>query len=260
MAHFKLVGTSSNFQMISEQLHPLVSSHLRESPRIQFAPAEALLIGRAVRAFPECRFLVFGAGNDSAMWRRINSNGVTVFLEHNPDWIRKVTQGDASLDIRQVEYSTRITQWRAWLDAAEPARLKIPTGVDDNAWNVVLIDAPNGFAMVDDYPGYGPVHGRMQSIEAARRLVAAGGFIFVHDAERVVEAACSNQLLGPGGRLLFQFRMTKNNGRKTEMRCYFFPAPADGVPWRARRLQFLSWWLGVRQIPDTQKRFRATNA
>jgi uncharacterized protein (TIGR01627 family) len=245
--------------MSVSKLRSQVREHLRERPTIQLAEAEALLVSLAVRQYRMCRLLIFGAGHDSAMWNDINAGGRTVFLEHNPNWIRQVTRGDASLDIRQVEYTTRITHWREWLNAAKPDTLKLPSGVDDASWDVILVDAPNGFAMMDEYPASGPIHGRMQSIEAARRLITPGGYIFVHDAQREVEAACSDRLLSRDGHQLFRFCMTKNNGKRTEMRCYFFAAPGKRVPLRARRLQFLSWWFGVRQIPDTQERVRATH-
>ena len=249
-----------DFSALKQKSPPrLVRACLRSRPKIQFAEAEAMLVARAVRQFRECRFLVFGVGNDSAMWHGINSSGATVFLEHNPEWIEKIRQRDGPLDIRRVEYTTRITQWREWLDAPRRARLELPCDIREGAWDVVLVDAPNGFAMVEEYPGFGTIHGRMQSIEAASLLVAPGGFVFVHDAQREVEAACCDRLLKRDGRLLFRFLMEKNNGNLTEMRCYFFPGPTSGLTWQARWLQLLAWWLGVWRIPDSQERVRAAS-
>jgi hypothetical protein len=167
-------------------LRHFIRDELRAQPRIQFTEDEAILVGSAIRLFPRCRLLVFGAGHDSTMWSRINALGTTVFLEHNPDWIGKVQQADPSLDIRAVEYTTSITQWRELLDQPGSLEMDLPPDVCRKTWNVVLVDAPNGFVMADEYAGSGRIHGRMQSIHAASLLVAAGGYVFVHDAERQV--------------------------------------------------------------------------
>ena len=34
------------------------------------------------------KFLVFGTGFDSNIWRFANKEGITLFLEHNSEWIK----------------------------------------------------------------------------------------------------------------------------------------------------------------------------
>lgn len=236
-------------------LRHLIINQLRAKPRIQFTESEARLVGTAIRQFQRCRLLVFGAGNDSSMWNQINAGGSTVFLEHNGDWIGKVREADPSLDIRAVEYRTRITQWRELLDQPDSLAMNLPQEIRATTWDVVLVDAPNGFIIANEYPGFGPIHGRMQSIYASSGLVAPGGFVFVHDAQREVENACCDELFSGACRELFRFRTRKNNGTLTELRC-FFASPAGKFSWSACRLQMLVTWLRVGRRPDLQERWQ----
>ena len=36
-----------------------------------------------------CKLLVFGLGNDSYLWNKINKDGTSYFIEDNQDWIKK---------------------------------------------------------------------------------------------------------------------------------------------------------------------------
>lgn len=237
----------------------LISQIIRDEivakPQIQFSEAEARLVGSAVRPFPSCRLLIFGVGHDSTMWNRINARGTTVFLEHNADWIGKVRQADPSLDIRAVEYTTRVTQWREVLDRPDSLEMNLPQDIHETHWDVVLVDAPNGFIIADEYPGFGPIHGRMQSIYAAGGLVASGGFLFVHDAQREVESASCTRFLSGSCRELFRFRSRRNNGHFVELGC-FTRSPGSRFCWSAFRLQLLANWLRILRAPDTQERWQ----
>jgi hypothetical protein len=189
------------------------------------------------------------------MWDQINAGGTTVFLEHNADWIAKVREDDPSLDIRPVEYTSRITQWREGLDRPDSLEMVLPSNIRETHWDVVLVDAPNGFIIADEYPGFGPIHGRMQSIYAASGLVAAGGFVFVHDAQREVESASCTRFLSDSCRELFRFRSHRNNGHIVELGC-FTRSPGSRFCWLAFRLQILANWLRILPGPDTQERWQ----
>jgi len=232
-----------------------IRHHLHNEPRIQFTEAEARLVAAAIAKFCHCRLLVFGAGNDSSMWQQLNAGGTTVFLEHNPEWIEKIRSIDAVLDIRPVEYTTRITEWRELLGQRDSLQMDLPQDVRQTRWDVVLVDAPNGFVIADEHPRLGPIHGRMQSIFAASQLAAPNGYIFVHDAQREVENACCEKLLTGSCRELFRFRTRKNNGTSTELRCFSRPSHTGNFSWAELRLQMLAAWLRLRRRPDRQERW-----
>lgn len=141
----------------------------------------------AVQARPGGSFLVFGCGNDSRLWERVNTAGRTVFLEHHPQWAGDVAASIQS-EVILVSYWTQRAQWADLLDQPERLVMDLPPSVRDHQWDVVFVDGPTGFD--DSTPG------RMQSIFEASRLVSAGGMVFVHDCERPVEAAYSTVYLG----------------------------------------------------------------
>lgn len=232
-----------------------IRNHLRKEPGIQFTEAEARLVATAIVQFRPCRLLVFGAGNDSSMWQQLNEGGTTVFLEHNPEWIVKIRGSDASLDIRPVQYATRITKWRELLDQGDSLQMDLPQDVRRKRWDVVLVDAPNGFVMADEHARLGPIHGRMQSILAASQLVASKGYVFVHDAQREVENACCEKFLANSHRELFRFRSRRNNGHIAELRCFARSAFACSFSWPTFRLTMLAAWLHIKRTPDRQRRW-----
>lgn len=227
-----------------------IRHHLHNEPRIQLTEAEARLVAAAIAQFRPCRLLVFGAGNDSSMWQQLNEGGTTVFLEHNPKWIDSIREVDASLDIRRVEYTTRITRWREHLDRPSSLEMDLPQEIRETRWDAILVDAPNGFIIADEYPGPGPIHGRMQSIFTARELVTSGGYVFVHDAQREVEDASCTRFFSDSCRELFRFRSHRNNGHFAELRC-FTRSPGSRFSWPAFRLQILANWLRILPTPAT---------
>lgn len=132
--------------------------------------------------------LVFGLGNDSAYWRRVNRGGRTVFIEDHPLWLERVPGKDPLIEAYLVEYGTERHQWREMLNDPASLPMYLPSEVLEDEWDVVLVDAPNG--MRDSSPG------RMKSIFIASVLRADDSDVFVHDCNRPVEMAYSERYLG----------------------------------------------------------------
>ncbi len=149
---------------------------------MQLRPLELLFIGDTIKAVEGCRLLVFGVGNDSPYWAQLNATGRTTFLEDNPDWLDSVRDRAPFIDARFVSYRCNVTQWQEVLEDERALVLDLPVDIREGAWDVVLVDAPLGYN--EDDPSF---PGRMSSIYMASRLVADGGFVFVHDAQRRVE-------------------------------------------------------------------------
>jgi glucuronoxylan 4-O-methyltransferase len=158
---------------------------------IQLWVREILFVLAAIRARAACKLLVFGAGNDSAMWQRLNRAGRTAFVEDDPTWIRRLAARDRALEIHAVRYPTRMSRWRQLLDAPDQLELALPVAVTAESWDVILVDGPCGNPTPDVDPP-----GRMCSIVAARRLVAPHGDVFVHDCERDVEREYCARVFG----------------------------------------------------------------
>jgi glycosyltransferase involved in cell wall biosynthesis len=155
---------------------------------IQLQRDELLPIVRAILAVSGCRLLVFGCGNDSPLREKINQGGTTAFLEDEPEWVSAARSRLTSSIVEQVQYRTRVADWRAQLDAGDALLLDLPDSIMRRRWDVILVDGPAGNE--DHLPG------RAQSIVTARRLVAPSGKIFVHDCDRPLERAFCARYLG----------------------------------------------------------------
>lgn len=213
------------------------------------------LIGEAVSLFPCCRLLVFGVGRDSPMWRDLNPNGTTLFLEHDRRWLHEVRSRHPDLDVLPVTYTTNIEEWRELLDRPARLQLDLPDRVRGTRWDVLIVDGPPGMSAAMQDGMAEPIHGRMQSIAAARDLVTDGGVVFVDDTNREVESKYAYKFLGSGaGRRLFTWRSRRRNGAKVEMMCFHFPGRAPRTDDRSRRLRWAAakmnvfWLFGVRAL------------
>ncbi|MDZ7839360.1 MAG: hypothetical protein U5R46_00855 [Gammaproteobacteria bacterium] len=156
----------------------------------QFEPVEIHAVYESIVRFPACRLLVFGAGQDSALWCLLNRSGRTVFLENDEHWVSMVSRRHPSIDCRLVRYFHNILDWQALLDRPEDLEMALPRDILDTAWDVVLVDGPAGYELDRTFPG------RMSSIYIASKLVDEDGAVFVHDAERQVESAYCASFLG----------------------------------------------------------------
>jgi hypothetical protein len=147
--------------------------------------AEYLHVARLVRGLAPCRFLVFGAGEDSAGWVETNSGGTTLFLENDAGWREKIAPRVAAARILQVEYAQSFEAWEA--AGFPPGGVSLPGVAEevlDGDWDIAFVDAP-----------WGPTYGRHQSTWAATRAVRPGGFIALHDCDRDREQAVCRHVL-----------------------------------------------------------------
>jgi hypothetical protein len=162
---------------------------MRKTNQIDLSKDEMKHIADEVRHRNFCNFLVFGLGNDSIFWHRLNLGGKTVFLEESEWWLKKVQEQNSALLAYLVEYNTNRTQWRDLLYSPNKLEMQhILPQVKQESWDVILVDAPTGSS--DDCPG------RMKSIYLAFQLVTSGSSIFIHDCDREIEQAYCDHFFG----------------------------------------------------------------
>ena len=65
-----------------------------------------LKIAKKLSESSPCNLLVFGLGEDSYLWKKINNGGVTIFLEDSKEWIASINDG--TLDVEHVIYQTSV--------------------------------------------------------------------------------------------------------------------------------------------------------
>jgi glucuronoxylan 4-O-methyltransferase len=161
---------------------------MRRLNEIQLSPGELSLIIDTVKAKAPCNFLVFGLGNDSTCWLRINRGGKTVFVEDDTVWFRKVIPHGQKIKAHLVNYGTLIGQWKELLDSPRRLEMALPEEIENERWDVILVDGPAGWN--DESPG------RMKSIYHSSRLAGNSTDVFVHDCDREVEQIYCDRFLG----------------------------------------------------------------
>jgi len=160
---------------------------LRKKLGIQITSKQLQEIINTLEKKRPCNFLVFGLGNDTPLWNRVNKKGRTVFLENMKEWYDKVIEKNTKTEAYIVKYTTKRKNWKKLLKNKKKLFLKLPKEITEIKWDVILVDAPRGWR--DDQPG------RMQSIYMASKLIKKKGHIFVHDCWREVEAVYSDKFL-----------------------------------------------------------------
>ena len=167
----------------------------KKYPGIQLMPSEIVAIARALQSHDDCKFLVFGLGNDSPAWSELNRNGKTVFLEDNPEWHSKISKQYTDLETYLVDYKTTIDQWQSLLSSPDELKIELPDQLLSEEWDVILVDGPCGAKdwHLGEFGTLPP--GRMTSIFMSSELCKTGGDVFVHDCEREVEDAYTKKHL-----------------------------------------------------------------
>ncbi len=137
-----------------------------------------------------CNFLVFGLGQDAFLWKQINENGRTLFLEDDSEWISNFQ--DSDLEIETVIYDTKAEDHKTIGFNEKLLNMEISENVGKISWDMILVDGPLGHNPPRPYKG----PGRMQSIYTAHKLLKKGGICVVDDFGRLIEKIYSNHFFG----------------------------------------------------------------
>ncbi|KAJ3047835.1 hypothetical protein HK097_011135, partial [Rhizophlyctis rosea] len=162
-------------------------------------------------------FLVWGLGYDSPIWENANcvsgdkavdGNGTsgrkegstrTVFVENWRDWIEKVSGRHPGLEVVQFDkYDTNVKDAEKFMK--EPYLLPLPDTINEECWDVVLVDAPQGYE--PNHPGrHAPTY---WSVSMAHSCLKSNPSIheitiFLHDVNRPLEQQIIDRILRPNG-------------------------------------------------------------
>lgn len=190
-APFKIISDLSwKIGILSETIHNFATNiksfYYYKKLNTQMKTKEISFISKSIR--PPFNILVFGVGNDSILWHKLNLGGKTVFLEDDETWIQTIQKKFPFLEIYKVSYNTLLKNWKHLLNHPQKLKLNIPSHIFQTSWDIIIVDGPMGYS--PQKPG------RMKSIYMASILAKKGGFVFVHDLEREVEKNFCHKYLG----------------------------------------------------------------
>lgn len=161
---------------MDNEIHKLVKSNPG-----QLSVEEYTTLSKMVERKRPCNLLIFGVGNDSSLWLKLNQGGQTVFIEDNKQWFDTITKKLPNINVLLVNYNTIRRNYLTLLHNPEQLELTLPSNILNTKWDIIFVDAPNGYS--DTSPG------RMKSIYTASKLANVSGntHVFVHDCDRKVE-------------------------------------------------------------------------
>ena len=149
-----------------------------------------LTISKILTDLSPCNLLVFGLGEDSYLWKKINNMGKTIFLEDSREWIDTINDG--TLNVEHVVYQTSVENHKEVGFNSEKLEISITNNVLDLKYDFIIVDAPLGHQ--PPRPFKGP--GRMSSIYMAYKLLKKGGIVVIDDMNRPVENEYANHYFG----------------------------------------------------------------
>ncbi|XP_061949246.1 protein IRX15-LIKE-like [Populus nigra] len=211
-------ASSSTFGNINAPLPTSVINTLlhyasRSNDSFHMSHAEIKPISDVLRKCSSpCNFLVFGLTHETLLWKALNHNGRTVFIEENRYYAAYYEELHPEIDVFDIQYTTKMKEMRE-LIAFTNKQIKnecrpvqnllfsecklgindLPNHVYEVDWDLILVDGPRG-----DGPD-GP--GRMTPIFTAgvlarsRKASNAKTHIFVHDYYRNVERIYGDEFL-----------------------------------------------------------------
>ncbi|XP_015869708.2 protein IRX15-LIKE [Ziziphus jujuba] len=210
------IGTSSNFNngaLPTTVINTLLHYASKSNDSFHMPYAELKPISDVLRKCSSpCNLLVFGLTHETLLWKALNHNGRTVFIDENRYYAAYIEELHPEIDAYDVHYTTKMKEAKDLMATAkEQIRNEcrpvqnllfsecklglndLPNHVYEVDWDVILVDGPRG-----DWPD---APGRISPIFTAGVLARSkkGGnaktHVFVHDFREGLERVYGDEFL-----------------------------------------------------------------
>ncbi|KAF8020107.1 hypothetical protein BT93_G0726 [Corymbia citriodora subsp. variegata] len=154
-------------------------------------------VARCPAAASHCNLLVFGLTHKALLYKVLNFNGRTIFLDENENLVSRFEQQHPGIEAYDVQYETRVSEMKRLL---ESARGEI-RGKCRPVQNLLFSECKLALNSLPNYVYHEAAPGRMSAIFTVAVLARSkkGGAVatpvFVHDFDREVERVYSNEFL-----------------------------------------------------------------
>ncbi|KAI4386674.1 hypothetical protein MLD38_004587 [Melastoma candidum] len=211
--HRDAVSNSDNLPLPATVVNALIHYVIRSNYTYHMQQPDIKIVADVLRKCSvPCNFLVFGLTHETLLWKALNHNGRTVFVDENRYYAAYFEEQHPEVDAYDVQYTTKASEMKELVASVkEQSRNEcrpvqnllfsecklgindLPNHVYDVDWDVILVDGPSG-----EWPD---APGRMSSIFTAGVLARSkkGGsprtHVIVHDYYRDVERVCGDEFL-----------------------------------------------------------------
>ncbi|KAF4364667.1 hypothetical protein F8388_007763 [Cannabis sativa] len=215
-AGFSSNSPSSSSSLPTNVVNTLLHYASRSNDTFKMSFAELKPIADVIRkcssSSSPCNLLVFGLTHETLLWKALNHNGRTVFIDENRYYAAYYEQLHPEIDAYDVQYTTKTSEIKDLISTARD-QIKnecrpvqnllfsdcklglndLPNHVYEIDWDVIIVDGPRG--------DWADAPGRIQPIFTAGVLARSkkGGnaktHVFVHDFRKGLERVCGDEFL-----------------------------------------------------------------
>ncbi|KAF2576117.1 hypothetical protein F2Q70_00000709 [Brassica cretica] len=157
-----VISSARSSQLPTTAINALLHYASRSNDSYHMSHGEMKSISDVLRRCPPpCNLLVFGLTHETLLWKSLNHNGRTVYIEENRYYAAYFEEIHPEIEVFDVQYTTKAREARELVSAVKEAARNecrpvqnllfsdcklglndLPNHVYDVDWDVILVDGP----------------------------------------------------------------------------------------------------------------------